>query len=254
MRLVAQGRAEAFEMLYERHGTAAFSLAYRMVREPLDGRGHRRRRPSSRCGAAARATTGRAAASGPGCSGSCTTARSTRCVAPSSTIAAGRATRGSRSASRRHERTEVEAARRDEARSSARASTACPPSSCKAIELAYFGGFTHSRDRRHARDAGRHGEGAHAPRPGEDARGSSLPRGRRRDRPRAARDPRRLRRLARPPTFCARCPTTSSRPSRPTSRPASTAATISRASGWPPTPCPRRRSPSRLPPSSRTAS
>ena len=30
MLLVAQGRAEAFEMIYERHGTAAFSLAYRM--------------------------------------------------------------------------------------------------------------------------------------------------------------------------------------------------------------------------------
>ena len=42
------------------------------------------------------------------------------------------------------ERTDVEAARRDEAREVREALGTLPPEQCKVIELAYFGGFTHS--------------------------------------------------------------------------------------------------------------
>jgi RNA polymerase sigma-70 factor (ECF subfamily) len=43
------------------------------------------------------------------------------------------------------ERTEVEAARRDEARDVRQALGTLPAEQCKVIELAYFGGFTHSQ-------------------------------------------------------------------------------------------------------------
>ncbi len=42
------------------------------------------------------------------------------------------------------ERTDVEAARRDEAREVRRALTTLPPDQSRVLELAYFGGFTHS--------------------------------------------------------------------------------------------------------------
>ena len=42
------------------------------------------------------------------------------------------------------ERTEVEAARRDEAREVRSALAALPPEQSRVIELAYFGGFSHS--------------------------------------------------------------------------------------------------------------
>ena len=65
-----------------------------------------------------------------------------------STTAGARATRASRSASRPRERTDVEAARREEAREVRAALETLPDDQSQVIELAYFGGFTHSRDRR----------------------------------------------------------------------------------------------------------
>ena len=54
------------------------------------------------------------------------------------------ATRGSRSASRAGERTDVEAARREEAATVRQALEHLPAKQRKVIELAYFGGFTHT--------------------------------------------------------------------------------------------------------------
>ena len=48
------------------------------------------------------------------------------------------------------ERTDVEAARREEARSVRAALDELPAEQCQVIELAYFGGFTPLRDRRAA--------------------------------------------------------------------------------------------------------
>ena len=139
----AARRRARFEVLYERHSGAAFSLAYRMVGTRKRPRTWCRRR-SCRSGAPARATTARAARSAPGCSASSTTARSTRCAAPPSTTAAARATRGSRSGSRRASAptSRSPAARRRE--TSATALDTLPAEQSHVIELAYFGGFTHS--------------------------------------------------------------------------------------------------------------
>ena len=41
MQLVRQGDADAFEVVFDRHSGAAFSLAYRMCGRTGDGRGHR---------------------------------------------------------------------------------------------------------------------------------------------------------------------------------------------------------------------
>ena len=75
------------------------------------------------------------------------------------------------------ERTDVEFARRDEAREIRDALEQLPDEQSRVIELAYFGGFTHVADRLDARRARRHDQGAHAPRPGEDAHGARGPEG-----------------------------------------------------------------------------
>lgn len=142
MQLVVGGDARAFEVIYERHCTAVFSLAYRI------------------CGVHAAAEE----------------------VAQDAFLAIWRSrarydhTRGSvrtwllgvvhhraidalrrtavherRQAADGHaaeqleasERTDVEATRRDEARSMRTLIDGLPPEQCRVIELAYFGGFTH---------------------------------------------------------------------------------------------------------------
>ncbi|TML28170.1 MAG: sigma-70 family RNA polymerase sigma factor [Actinobacteria bacterium] len=142
MPLVRAGEARAFEVLYERHATAAFSLAYRMcgtraaaedvtqeaflaawrsgarydrargsVRTWLLGIVHNRAIDALRRGAVReRRRTGDEDAA-------------ERLPAP--------------------ERTELEAARRDEARALHRLIEELPDEQGRVIELAYFGGFTH---------------------------------------------------------------------------------------------------------------
>ena len=144
MQLVRRGDTEAFEVVYERHATAAFSLAYRMTGTRNVAEDVVQEAFLSASGAPARATTARAGRSARGCSGSSTTARSTRCGARWSTTGGARATRGSRSASRPRERTDVEAARRDEAREVRTALRTLPDEQSRVIELAYFGGFSQS--------------------------------------------------------------------------------------------------------------
>jgi RNA polymerase sigma-70 factor, ECF subfamily len=142
MPLVQSGEARAFEVLYERHSTAAFSLAYRMcgtrglaedvtqeaflavwrsgarydrargsVRTWLLGIVHNRAIDALRRGAVH-----------------------------------DRRRSGDETAAERlpaAERTEVEAARRDEAQAIRQLIEALPEEQSRVIELAYFGGFTH---------------------------------------------------------------------------------------------------------------
>ena len=144
MQLVQSGNPRAFELLYDRHGGAAFSLAYRMVgnrgaaedvvQEAFLSIWRSRLRYDQREGA-----------SGPGCWASSTTGRSTRCAGAWSTTAGARRWRESRSARRRPSALEVEVARREEARNIRDALDTLPEEQRKTIELAYFGGFSHSQ-------------------------------------------------------------------------------------------------------------
>ena len=125
----------------------------------------------------ARATTASAAACARGCSASSTTARSTRCAGARRATAGSSTTRASRSGSSRRSAPTLEFARREEAREIRDALEQLPDEQSRVIELAYFGGLTHVADRVDARHAGRHDQGPHAPRPGEDADDSRRPGG-----------------------------------------------------------------------------
>src|SRR3954462_13518503 len=143
MQLVRRGQAPAFEVIYDRHASAAFSLAYRIM--------------STR--AAAEDVTQEAFLalwrSG---------ARYDRARGSVRTWILGIVHHRAIDALRRNlvhdrrrasdegleerfearERTDVEAARREEAASVRAALDQLPAEQCKVIELAYFGGFTHS--------------------------------------------------------------------------------------------------------------
>ena len=144
MQLVQQGDPRAFELLYDRHGGAAFSLAYRM-------------------------TGNRAAAEDVSQEAFLSIWRSKMRYQPVRGsvrtwvlgIVHNRAVDGLRRSlvhERRRasaegieerqeapERTEVEAARREEARHVQGALEALPEDQRRTIELAYFGGFSHSQ-------------------------------------------------------------------------------------------------------------
>lgn len=143
MQLVRRGDAAAFEAVYQRHSTAAFSLAYRItgnrnaaedvMQEAFlslwrSGARYDRARGSVRTWVLGivhnRAIDGLRRA----------TVHDKRRAADET--AAERLEAG--------ERTEVEAARNDEAREIRDAIGTLPDDQSKVIELAYFGGFTHS--------------------------------------------------------------------------------------------------------------
>ena len=143
MQLMRRGKAPAFEVIYERHASAAFSLAYRIVgtssgaedvsQEAFlnlwrSGQRYERTRGSVRTW-----TLG--------------------IVHHRAIDALRRATvhdkrrTGDEDIAERleaKERTDVEVARRDEARTVREAMDTLPADQCQVIELAYFGGFTHS--------------------------------------------------------------------------------------------------------------
>ena len=144
MQLVGEGSPRAFELLYDRHGGAAFSLAYRMVGDRVAAEDisqeaflsiwrSRMRYDSSR-GSVRTWVLG---------------------IVHNRAIDALR--RGASYERRkeqldvveeRHEapeRTDVEAARREEARSVRSALETLPADQRRTIELAYFGGFSHSQ-------------------------------------------------------------------------------------------------------------
>ena len=163
MQLVGDGSPRAFELLYDRHGGAAFSLAYRMVGDRVDGRGHIAGGVPVDLAQPHALRRRRAAACAPGCSASSTTARSTRCAAARCTSAGASSSRASRSGTRR---ASGPTSRRPAARRRAACAapwTTLPVDQRRTIELAYFGGFSHSQIAELARRADRHHQGTDAP-------------------------------------------------------------------------------------------
>jgi RNA polymerase sigma-70 factor, ECF subfamily len=143
MQLVRRGDAPAFEMVYERHASAAFSLAYRMV--------------GSRVGAEevsqeAFLNIWRSGARYDRSKGSVRTwvlgivhHRAIDYLRRAVVHDRRRASdEGMEERFEARERTDLEVARRDEARTVRTAITTLPPDQCQVIELAYFGGFTHT--------------------------------------------------------------------------------------------------------------
>jgi RNA polymerase sigma-70 factor, ECF subfamily len=144
MQLVGEGSPRAFELLYDRHGGAAFSLAYRMVGDRVTAEDisqeaflsiwRRRLRYDASRGSVRTWVLG---------------------IVHNRTIDALR--KGKVHERRREqfegveerqeapERTDVEAARREEARSVRTALDTLPSDQRRTIELAYFGGFSHSQ-------------------------------------------------------------------------------------------------------------
>jgi RNA polymerase sigma-70 factor, ECF subfamily len=144
MQLVGEGDPRAFELLYDRHGSAAFSLAYRMVGDRVAAEDisqeaflsiwRSRMRYDSARGSVRTWVLG---------------------IVHNRAIDALR--RGSVHERRREEfegveerhespeRTDVEAARREEAHSVRSALDTLPVDQRRTIELAYFGGFSHSQ-------------------------------------------------------------------------------------------------------------
>jgi RNA polymerase sigma-70 factor (ECF subfamily) len=144
MQLVARGDAQAFETVYDRHGGAAFSLAYRItgnrtaaedaVQEALVSIWRSRTRYEPERGSVRTWILG---------------------IVHHRTIDTVRrnlvhdrrrtSAEGIEEQHEAEERTEVEVVRRDEARTVRAALETLPGDQNRVIELAYFGGFTHSQ-------------------------------------------------------------------------------------------------------------
>src|SRR6266542_1737370 len=143
MQLVRRGDAQAFEVVYDRHATAAFSLAYRMtgtrntaedvVQEAFlsiwrSGGRYDRARGSVRTWVLGIVHN-----------------RAIDALRRSVVHDRRRASdEGIEERFEARERTEVEAARREEAKQIRGMLEALPEDQSRVIELAYFGGFTHS--------------------------------------------------------------------------------------------------------------
>ena len=143
MHLVARAEPAAFEVVYERHSGAAFSLAYRMVGN---------RGVAEDVVQEAFLNLWRSGARYDRARGSVRT-WVLGIVHHRAIDALRRATvhdrrrtgdEGIEERLEARERTDVEAARRLEARTVRDAMDTLPPEQCRVIELAYFGGFSHS--------------------------------------------------------------------------------------------------------------
>jgi RNA polymerase sigma-70 factor, ECF subfamily len=143
MQLVRRGDARAFEIIYERHSAAAFSLAYRMM--------------GTRSGAEdvtqdAFLSLWRSGARYDRARGSVRTwvlgiVHHRAIDALRRATVHDRRRAGDEGIEERFEateRTDVEAARREEAGTVRDALSTLPADQCQVIELAYFGGFTHT--------------------------------------------------------------------------------------------------------------
>jgi RNA polymerase sigma-70 factor, ECF subfamily len=143
MQLVRKGDSEAFSVIYERHATAAFSLAYRMVG---------RRNAAEDVVQEAFLSLWRSGGRYDRTRGSVRTwvlgivhNRAIDALRRSLVHDRRRASdEGIEERFEARERTEVEAARNDEAREVHAALETLPDEQCKVIQLAYFGGFSHS--------------------------------------------------------------------------------------------------------------
>jgi RNA polymerase sigma-70 factor (ECF subfamily) len=143
MRLVEQGRPEAFDLVYERHGSAAFSLAYRIcgtragaedaIQDAFlsiwrGGGRYQRDRGSVRTWVL-----------------SIVHHRAIDSLRRNTVHDRRRASdEGLEERFEARERTDLEAARREEATTVRAALSELPAEQSRVIELAYFGGFTHS--------------------------------------------------------------------------------------------------------------
>src|SRR4051794_2772076 len=143
MQLVRRGDARAFEVVYERHSSAAFALAYRMMGTRGGAEDVTQEAFLSMWRSGARYDRGR---------GSVRT-WVLGIVHHRAIDALRRATVHSRRQASDEgieervaapERTDIEAARREEAGTVRTALESLPADQCQVIELAYFGGFTHT--------------------------------------------------------------------------------------------------------------
>src|SRR3954468_19065350 len=143
MHLVTRTDPRAFEVLYERHAGAAFSLAYRMVG---------RRNTAEDVVQEAFLNLWRSGARYERTRGSVRTwllgivhHRGIDALRRSTVHDRRRLSdEGIEERLEAPQRTDVEAARREEAQTVRQAMDALPPQQCQVIELAYFGGFSHS--------------------------------------------------------------------------------------------------------------
>ena len=144
MQLVQQGDPRAFELLYDRHGGAAFSLAYRMVGDRAAAEDIVQEALLSMWRSRVRYEPAR---------GSVRTwvlgivhHRAIDGLRRNLVHQRRRASaEGIEEIHEAAERTDVEAARREEARSVRAAMDELPGEQLQVIELAYFGGFTHTQ-------------------------------------------------------------------------------------------------------------
>jgi len=142
MQLVRRGQAAAFEAVYERHASAAFSLAYRIVGT---------RNGAEDVSQEAFLNLWRSAARYERARGSVRTwilgivhHRAIDYIRRATVHDKRRASdEGIQERFEAPERTEAEVARRDEARTVRKAIGTLPSEQSQVIELAYFGGFTH---------------------------------------------------------------------------------------------------------------
>jgi RNA polymerase sigma-70 factor (ECF subfamily) len=143
MQLVRRGQAAAFEVVYERHASAAFSLAYRIVGTRNGAEDVSQEAFMNVWRSGARYDRGR---------GSVRTwvlgivhHRAIDHLRRATVHDKRRASdEGIEERFEARERTELEVARRDEARTVRSAMAALPSDQSQVIELAYFGGFTHT--------------------------------------------------------------------------------------------------------------
>ena len=144
MQLVQAGDPRAFELLYDRHGAAAFSLAYRMVGNRTSAEDVTQEAFLSIWRSRLRYDQAR---------GSVRTwvlgiAHNRAIDALRRSVAHDRRRETMNGVEERFEsrdRTDIEAARREEARSVRSALATLPEDQRRTIELAYFGGFSHSQ-------------------------------------------------------------------------------------------------------------
>ena len=143
MQLVRRGKAHAFEVVYERHASAAFSLAYRIVGNRSGAEDVSQEAFLSLWRSGARYDHAR---------GSVRTwvlgivhHRAIDHLRRAAVHDKRRASdEGIEERFEARERTDAEVARRDEARTVRRAMDELPAEQSQVIELAYFGGFTHT--------------------------------------------------------------------------------------------------------------
>ena len=146
MHLVRDGNPRAFELLYDRHGGAGFSLAYRMVGDRVTAEDISQEAFLSIWRSRHRYQADR---------GSVRTwvlgiVHHRAIDALRRNLVHDRRRSSAEGIEERHEapereRTDVEAARREEATHVRSAMAELPDEQCRVIELAYFGGFSHSQ-------------------------------------------------------------------------------------------------------------